>query len=96
MNRQTIETVLEQLELPPIVDSWQMEIGLDSTEEVAVWVWVILTRDDTDFSTRDEIRRQVEEAIAAVTTTETLLGLESPWIYVRFRTVAEVKELESA
>ncbi|MGD1902316.1 MAG: hypothetical protein ACFB9N_08770 [Geitlerinemataceae cyanobacterium] len=96
MNRQTIENALDQLDLPLLVDSWQMKIGLDLDEEPAIWVWVILTRNDTDFPTREGIRRQVEEAIAAVTTTETLLGTVAPWVFVNFRTVDEVRELELA
>lgn len=81
-----IASLNELRELPTPVSDWLVETGHDSIGEPAVWVYVILEKDDVDFPTRYRLREMVRDAIHA------LMG-PSYWAYVRFRTASEMAEL---
>ena len=71
--------------LPTPVSDWLVEIGTDSADEPAVWVWAVLPDDDTDLDTRIEIRDRVFDFIREQS--------EVPvWVYVSFKTQAETDE----
>ena len=75
----SIESELGKLQgLPTPVASWRVEVGLDATEEPAVWVWVTPEHDDVDAKTladmRDIVRASVRE----------MVGDDADWVYVRF------------
>ena len=71
--------------LPTPVSDWLVEIGTDSADEPAVWVWAVLPDDDTDLDTRIEIRDRVFDFIREQS--------EVPvWVYVSFKTQTETDE----
>lgn len=86
MRKETVEAVLRDLDMPQ-VDSWHVETGRDATDDVAVWVWVTLSQEDTDSLTRSELRNRIRQAI------EKSFSQSPPWVYVRFRTVVEMAEI---
>ena len=72
--------------LPTTVSDWLVETGTDSADEPAVWVWAILPNDQVDFDTRIALRDRVFDFIRECS--------EDPvWVYVSFRTVAEMENL---
>ena len=77
-----IESVLNGLQdLPTPVSAWQIETGLDSTDDPAVWVWVILEAEEVDAGTRARLRDMVRERIGRET---------ADWVYVYFRGASEI------
>ena len=77
-------------ELPPLptdVSDWLVQTGTDSADEPAVWIWAVLRDDGADFDTliavRDVVLAHVREQC------EVPLG-----VYVSFRSVSEVDDLE--
>ena len=82
MTTDNIDTVLQNLNMPG-VNSWHIETGPDATNDAAVWVWIILQNEGVERATRDRLRSQVREAVREAANTT------PPWVYVRFRTVAE-------
>ena len=78
-----IRAALDELApLPTPVSDWLVEIGTDSTDEPAVWVWAVLPDDRTDLDTRLGIRDRVSDFIRERS--------EIPvQVYVSFRTAAE-------
>ncbi len=49
----TLEAVLRELpDLPTPVNSWHVEVGPDSTNYPAVYVWAMLTDDEVEFAKR--------------------------------------------
>ena len=78
-----IRAALDELApLPTPVSGWLVEIGTDSADEPAVWVWAVLPDDRTDLDTRIGIRDRVLDFIRERS--------EIPvQVYVSFRTVAE-------
>lgn len=79
----TIESALAELRnLPTPVSSWQVETGLDSTDDPAVWVWVMLEEEDVDFDTRSRLRDIVRARVRRETD-------DTSWVYVRFRGASE-------
>ena len=78
-----IESALAEMRnLPTPVSSWQVETGLDSTDEPAVWVWVMLEEEDVDFDTRSRVRDIVRARVRCETN-------DGSWVYVRFRGASE-------
>ena len=79
----TIESALADLpNLPTPVSSWQVEMGPDSTDDPAVWVWVMLEEEDVDFDTRSRLRDIVRARVRRETK-------DGSWVYVRFRGATE-------
>ena len=66
--------------LPTPVRSWIVEMGPDSTDEPAVWVWIVLARenDDVDRKARADLRELVRASVRE------WVGSEAHWVYVRF------------
>lgn len=81
------ETIKEELGklsgLPTPVSSWLVEVGVDSTEDEAVWVWAMLAENDVEFSKRKALRSIITHKIQEITTPYTIA-------YVRFRGASEV------
>jgi hypothetical protein len=78
-----IQNTLQHLKgLPYPVDAWKVEQGEDATGDPAIWVWVVLNRDETDPEPRAVIRKAVRSALSS--------GAEGEHtVYVRFRTRSE-------
>lgn len=78
-----IKAALSELrDLPTPVNSWLVETGLDSTDDPAVWVWVILEDEDADFQTRSQLRKIVQRKVLSE-------AHDMSWVYVRFRGASE-------
>jgi hypothetical protein len=76
-----IEFRLKELSgLPTPVKLWIVEMGPDSTDEPAVWVWITLERefDEVDPSERADLRDLVRASVRG------WVGDEAHWVYVRF------------
>lgn len=85
----TIKTALEKIEsadMPAAVNDWQVQVGQDSTNDLAIWVWAILQNDDVNLQDREKLREIIRQRI------NNEFGHEesTPWIYVRFRTDSEI------
>jgi hypothetical protein len=81
MTTADIESRLKELHgLPTPVRSWIVEMGLDSTDEPAVWVWIVLAReyDEVDRKARADLRELVRASVRE------WVGNEAHWVYVRF------------
>ena len=79
----TIESALGDLqELPTPVSSWRVEIGLDASDQRAVWVWAMLDDEEVDIDTGEQLRDVVREAVQRETGDE-------HWVYIRFRSASE-------
>lgn len=81
MTTTDIESRLKQLHgLPTPVRTWIVEMGPDSTDEPAVWVWMVLEReyDEVDRQTRADLRDLVRASV------RNWVGDEAHWVYVRF------------
>lgn len=90
----TVHNALETLnpqELPARVDSWIVEAGFDSTDDPAVWVWGILSKDKVDTATRAQLRERVRVFVRDAIKNEVREPIS--WVYVRFRTPSELEEL---
>lgn len=61
-------------DLPTSFNDWLVELGTDSIDEPAVWVWVILERDSVGYATISQVHPIVQNAIMA------LMG--PAWVYV--------------
>ncbi len=72
-------------DLPTPVSGWQVETGPDSTDDPAVWVWVILENEEVDFGIRSRLRDMVRDLVRRETGTDI-------WVYVRFRWASEVEQ----
>lgn len=77
-------------ELPPLptdVSDWLVQIGTDSADKPAIWIWAVLPEDKADFDTliavRDLVLSNVREK------SEVPLG-----VYVSFRNVGEMDDLK--
>lgn len=78
-----IESELKGLQgLPTPVASWQVETGLDATDDPSVWVWAMLEEEDVDSGTREVLRDIIRKAVRG-------LAHDPPWVYVRFRGARE-------
>ncbi len=76
-----IESKLKELSgLPTPVRSWIVEMGLDTTDEPAVWVWITLEReyDEVDAKERADLRELVRASV------RDWVGEDAHWVYVRF------------
>ena len=81
MTTADIESRLKELHgLPTPVRLWIVEMGPDSTDEPAVWVWIVLEReyDEVDPKERADLRELVRAAVRE------WVGDEAHWVYVRF------------
>lgn len=88
----SLETLIDRrlrLLNPRYVDSFEFMLDEDSTGDLAVFVWVII--EDTapegawSATSRNRIRRQVRDAIDAVTDMR---------VYIYFQSVSEQEELD--
>ena len=84
-----IQEALESVAWPEEVVTWDFEARLDSTDQPAVWIWVIV---DPDAAEKDgfqqatgKIKQQIKQALQAG-------GIER-WPYIRFRTAVEQRTL---
>ena len=83
-----IRAELQRLQdLPTPVSDWDVEVGEDSTNDPAVWVYVILEREDVNFATTTQIRDRVTNTVETLTK-------QQRWVYIRFRTALEVEQLK--
>jgi hypothetical protein len=87
-----IRDVLESIEYPPGIVSWKFELGEDWTGEPAVRIWLFV---DEEVVQRKEtvrvtmgVERKILDAFRAA-------GIQR-WPYLRVRTEAEQRELDSA
>ena len=81
MTTADIESRLKELDgLPTPVRSWIVAMGPDSTDEPAVWVWMVLERefDEVDRQARADLRDLVRASV------RDWVGDEAHWVYVRF------------
>ena len=81
MTTADIESRLKKLDgLPTPVRTWIVEMGPDSTEEPAVWVWMVLEReyDEVGRQARADLRDLVRASV------RDWVGDEAHWVYVRF------------
>ena len=86
ISAQSIKSELAKLrDLPTPVSAWSVEVGPDSTEYPAVWVWVMLEHDQVDFATRSQLREQVRNLVRRETD-------DTHWAYVRFRGASETEQ----
>lgn len=84
INANAIEAALQRLpELPTPVSSWHVEVGRDSTDDLAVWVWAMLKDDDVEFTKRSRLRSIIRDLVQEKTDSSVL-------VYVRFRGASEV------
>ena len=80
---EAIESALAELRgLPVQVSSWQVETGPDSTNDPAVWVWIMLEDEEVDFQTRSRLREMVRNRVRREAN-------DGSWVYVRFRDASE-------
>ena len=78
-----IQSALGELRnLPTPVGGWQVETGLDATDDPAVWVWAALEDEEAGIDARNRLRWVVRDAVRRVTGDER-------WVYVRIRTVSD-------
>lgn len=78
-----IESQLKGLQgLPTPVASWEVETGLDATDDPAIWVWAMLEEEEVDGETQEVLRDIIRKAVRR-------LAHDPPWVYVRFRGASE-------
>ena len=81
----TIEAALRQLPgLPAPVSRWHVEIGTDSTDDLAVWVWAMLTEDEVEFAKRYRLRSMIRDLVQEKAGSSRI-------VYIRFRGASEVE-----
>lgn len=73
-------------DLPARVGEWEVETGIDSADEPAVWVWALLEDEEVDFAARSRLRDMVRECVRQK-------AGDAVWAYVRFRGVSEMAQL---
>ncbi len=77
--------------LTAAVSDWKVRTGTDSADEPAVWILAVLPNDETDLDQLIEIRDHVLDHLR-----KTIDTLDSPLgIYVSFRTVDELNEMQA-
>ena len=78
-----IRAELEQLtDLPAPVHGWLVEVGLDATDNPAVWVWALIESDDYEPDRMTRLKTMVHDAV------RNTFGL---WAYVLVRGVDETE-----
>lgn len=87
---ESIDAVLRQAGLPKEVVDWQVELGLDWTDEPAVYIWLII--DDAAWSR--EWSRQNAGRVASIAREAIHAAEIDRWPYVRIRPAAEHHELQ--
>ena len=76
-----IRAELEQLtDLPAPVRGWLVEVGLDATDDPAVWIWALIESDDFDPDRMTRLKTKVRDVV------RNTFGL---WAYVLIRGVHE-------
>ncbi|MCY3831303.1 MAG: hypothetical protein OXF89_19435 [Rhodospirillaceae bacterium] len=81
-----IKAALDELhDLPARVGGWEVETGIDSADEPAVWVWALLEDEEVDFADRSRLREMVRECVRQ-------RAGDAVWAYVRFRGVSEMAQ----
>jgi hypothetical protein len=89
LNADAIAEDLRHLaDLPVPVQAWQVEVGPDATDDLAVWVWATLA--DQDFKDPADTLRLRERIWTAIRERH---EDADPWVYVRFRALSEAPPL---
>ncbi len=79
-----IKAALDELPgLPAWVSGWQVETGIDVSDEPAVWVWALLEDEEVDFAARSRLREAVRDCVHRT-------AGDAVWAYVRFRGASEM------
>ena len=74
-----IEKALSALpDIPPQIDSWEVESGHDWTDDPAVWVWALLRDENIDPAVQRSLRHTIRAAVLQRTGDEIA-------VYIRFR-----------
>ncbi|HWE93213.1 MAG TPA: hypothetical protein VG269_04500 [Tepidisphaeraceae bacterium] len=86
-----LRNAMKEVRFPDQVLTWEFEFGRDSSNDAAVWIWLVVddaaASDDTFSAATTHLPRQIREAIQRA-------GLER-WPYVRFRTASEQRALQA-
>ena len=78
-----IEKALSALpDIPPQIDSWEVESGLDWTDDPAVWVWALLRDENIDPAVQRSLRHTIRAAVLQRTGNDIA-------VYIRFRPASE-------
>jgi hypothetical protein len=66
----------------------EIRVGRDSTDEEAVWVWVVVPdeRIDEFYTEWDEVREEIRQRVLEK------LGKPDAFVYIRMRAASEVKD----
>jgi hypothetical protein len=87
-----LREAMKEVHFPDVVQTWYHEFGRDSSDEPAVWIWVVVddaAADDAGFTTATtRLQREIHRSLQRA-------GLDR-WPYVRFRTFSEQRSLQAA
>ena len=63
-----IRSVLEGMpDLPTEVRGWRVEVGLDATDDPAVWIWALVERDDAAPQALRQLKDMARKAVRDTT-----------------------------
>lgn len=89
-----IEPAIERLktDLPPVIERFHYELGLESEGEPAIWVWLVFQEQDWETHwtniNRNAMRTQVRQVFQDA-------GFPY-WVYIRFRVAHDDPEISRA
>ena len=88
-NAGAVDQALQGAELPEYVLEKRFQMGVDTTGDRAVWIWVVLSDDKEDVPSEEvaQIRNSVRGALKGA-------GIDM-WTYLRFRTESEQATLDN-
>jgi len=89
---ETVDTILKQAPFPPEVVDWRIELGIDWTEEPAVYIWLLI---DDDVWSREWSRKNAGR-VASIASEAIHAAEVGRWPYVRIRPMFEQREIEEA
>ncbi len=82
-NTANIRAELEQLtDLPAPVRGWLVEVGLDATDDPAVWIWALIESDDFEPDRMTRLKTMVRDVV------RNTFGI---WAYVLIRGIDETE-----
>lgn len=84
-----IRRIISSLGLPEGVLTWEFEIGLDSTNDPALWLWIIVDDAVARSSEFPEFSAAVQNRIRRALRERQI----ERWPYIRFRTITEQREM---
>lgn len=86
-----LREAMQEVTFPDQVLTWEFEFGRDSSNDPAVWIWLVVedaAADDPAFAAATaRLPRRIRDALQKA-------GLDR-WPYVRFRTASEQKALQA-